>query len=331
MIAQEDKPGASGTSDAYSRPTIVGCNPWIDAFVKPMIPGCRIPPIWTTSDPIAMLREQAQDARLAVTYGGFPFDEAMIEALPALEFVQVVGAGYDGLDTAALARRGIPFATGGSSNSSDVADYAVATALALRRDLIGADDWVRSGKWWTFDRPPIRKSFSADRAGIVGLGAIGRDIAARVAAFGIPVRWWGGRDKPNEPLPRAESLIELAQWASILFVCCPSKPETKSLIDVRVLDALGPDGLFVTVARGAVTDEDALITALRCGSIMGAAIDVYWQEPTPPERWADVPNVLLSPHHAGVTHESQEQSRVDVAENIRRFFAGEKPEFLVSH
>lgn len=305
-------------------PTIIAPIPYIENFVREIIPECRIPPIWETTDPIAMLREQAADARLAVSYGGFPFDEAMIDALPSLEFVQIVGAGYDGLDMAALARRGIPFANGGDVNCGDVADYAVAMALALRRDLLFADRWVRSGGWHGNERPPVRRSFSSDRAGILGLGAIGKAVAERLAGFGISVSWWGPREKPGEALPRAASALELAQQSSILFVCCPLTPQTHRLVNREILDALGPDGLMVTVARGDVTDEDAVIDALREGRLGGAGLDVFWQEPTSPARWADVPNVILSPHHAGVSLESMANTQQGVAENIRRFFAGEE-------
>ena len=325
MTAESEIQPASG-ADA---PTIVCANPWVENFIRGIVPDCRIPPIWDAADPLALLRAEATDARLAVSYGGFAFDEAMIAALPALEFVQIVGAGYDGLDIAALARRGIPFATGGHGNSDDVADYAMAMALAARRDVLAADAWVRSGAWSGAARFPVRTSFSADRAGIVGLGGIGRAVAHRLSGFGVPVMWWGPREKPAEPLPRAESLLALAQWADILFVCCPLSAETLRLIDADVIAALGPKGVFVSVARGPVTDEEALISALREGRLAAAALDVFDPEPTTPERWAGVPNVLLSPHHAGVTVESHARSRADVAENIRRFFAGERPLHLI--
>lgn len=306
-------------------PTIVCANPWVETFIRGIVPDCRIPAIWDAADPLALLRAEARDARLAVSFGGFAFDEAMIEALPALEFVQIVGAGYDGLDTAALEKRGIPFATGGNSNSGDVADYAVAMALAARRDVLAADAWARSGRWARKGRFPIRSSFSCDRMGIVGLGGIGRAVARRLSGFDVEVMWWGPRAKPGEAAPRAESLTALAQWATILFVCCPLSAETQGLISAEVIDALGPEGLLVSVARGAVTDEEAVIAALQEGRLGGAALDVFDPEPASPERWSDVPNVLMSPHHAGVTTQSQQKSRDDVAENIRRFFAGERP------
>jgi len=310
-------------------PTIVTCNPLMEQFVRDIVPDCRIPPIWDAVDPLAMLREQAGDARLAVSFGGFPFDAAMIDTLPSLEFVQLIGAGFDGLDTAALARRGIPFANAGNANCADVADYAMSMALALRRDLFSADDWVRSGRWQRDGRPPIRRSFSSDRAGIIGLGNIGQAVARRLAGFGISVAWWGPREKAGEPLQRARSALALAEWASILFVCCPATSDTHNLIDANILDALGSNGLLVTVARGSVTDEDALLEALREGRLGGAGLDVFWQEPTPPERWAGIPNVILSPHHAGVSMESMARSSEVVAENIRRFYAGEDLKFLI--
>ena len=316
------------TANAHA-PTIVCCDRWVEAFIRGVAPECRIPAIWDAADPLALLRAQARDARLAVTYGGFPFDTAVIEALPALEFVQIIGAGYDGLDTAALAKRGVAFANSANVARGDVADYAMAMALAARRDVLAADAWARSGRWAREGRFPIRSSFSCDRAGIVGLGGIGRAIARRLSGFEVPVMWWGPRAKPGEAPPRAESLAALAQWASVLFVCCPLSTETHGLIDAGVLEALGPEGVLVSVARGAVTDEDAVIAALREGRLGAAALDVFAPEPTSPERWRDVPNVLLSPHHAGVTVQAQQRTRDDVAENIRRFFAGERPLHLI--
>ena len=316
----------TSTADA---PTIVCANPWVENFIRGIVPDCRIPAIWDAADPLTLLRAEARDARLAVSFGGFAFDAAMIDALPALAFVQIVGAGYDGLDTAALARRGIAFATGGNRNSGDVADYAMGMALAARRDILAADAWARSGRWAREGRFPIRSSFSSDRMGVVGLGGIGRAVARRLSGFDVEVMWWGPRAKPGEALPRAESLTALARWATILFVCCPLSAETHGLISADVIDALGPEGLLVSVARGAVTDEEAVIAALRQGRLGGAALDVFDPEPASPERWADVPNVLMSPHHAGVTTQSQQTSRDDVAENIRRFFAGERPLHLI--
>lgn len=310
-------------------PTIFAPIPYLERFVRDIVPNCRIPPIWNAQDPLEMLQREAGDARLAISYGGFHFSEPMIEALPSLEFVQVIGAGYDGLDISALKRRGIPFATGGDLNCGDVADYAVGMAIALRRRLLDGDRWVRSGDWIARDRPALQRSFSADRAGIVGLGSIGRAIARRLSGFDIPVTWWGPREKPAERLPRAETLLALAQQSSVLFVCCPLDDRSHHLISAEILDALGPEGLLVTVARGRVTDEDALIGALREGRVAGAGLDVFWQEPTSPERWADVPNVLLSPHQAGVSIETDFGSREVVRENIRRFFADEEPLFLV--
>jgi lactate dehydrogenase-like 2-hydroxyacid dehydrogenase len=140
--------------------------------------------------------------------------------------------------------------------------------------------------------------------GIVGLGAIGRATAERLVPFGCEIAWTGPRPKPDAPFAYNPGLLDLARWADALIVAAPLSPETKGMIDAEVLAALGPEGILVNVGRGPLVDEDALIDALRGGRLGAAALDVFEQEPTPAERWRDVPNTVLSPHTAGVTHES---------------------------
>ncbi|NDC57861.1 MAG: hypothetical protein EBZ50_03330 [Alphaproteobacteria bacterium] len=173
------------------------------------------------------------------------------------------------------------------------------------------------------ERAPHLQRLRGRKLGIVGLGAIGAAFATRAAALGLDVRWTGPRPKPDAPYPFEPDLAALAAWADVLAVCAPGGAATDKLIDAGVIAALGPDGMLINVARGSLVDEDALIDALKAGRLGSAGLDVFATEPTPPARWADVPNVTLTPHLGGATREAIMESAQLVLENLRRFFAGD--------
>jgi len=160
------------------------------------------------------------------------------------------------------------------------------------------------------------------KVGIVGLGAIGEAVARRVEAFGMTVAWWGPNTKAAA-WARAATLLQLAEDSDILVVCARAEAANRGLVSAEVIDAVGPKGLIVNVARGQLIDEDALIAALKTGRLGRAALDVFAQEPTPAERWADVPNTVLTPHTAGGTTESIPRMVAQAVENVRLFLAGE--------
>jgi lactate dehydrogenase-like 2-hydroxyacid dehydrogenase len=279
-------------------------------------------PFWEAPDPMTRLREIGPEVRLLVTYGGNPRLPALLDALPNLGCLLVSGAGYEGIDFDLLGARGIVSANNGPANSEDVADLAVGLAIAARREIIQGDRLVRDGQWVM--NGGATRSFCAMRAGIVGYGYIGKAVARRLDGFGIASRWWGPRAKPDESRPRAESLLDLARDSDLLVIACPGGEETHRIVNREVIEAVGPAGLIVTVARGSVIDEDALIAALRDGRLGAAGLDVFEKEPTPAERWADVPNVILSPHRAGISDAATNRTISVTVENIRRFLAGEE-------
>ena len=158
--------------------------------------------------------------------------------------------------------------------------------------------------------------------GVVGLGHIGRAVAKRAEAFRMAVNWWGPRPHDAE-WPRAESLLALAKASDILVVACKADESNRGLISREILEALGPDGLLVNVSRGQVVDEDALIAALKSGALGQAALDVFVEEPTDPARWADVPNLVLTPHTAGATTAGVRGMLMLLMQNLQAHFAGE--------
>jgi lactate dehydrogenase-like 2-hydroxyacid dehydrogenase len=308
--------------------TIITCDAAIAYMLRSHFPGIPFP-AWGEPDPMAALPQAGACTRVLLSYGGFHGNDRILDALPQIALVHVLGAGYDGFDPRALRDRGILLANAGDLNSDFVADHVMALALAVNRRVIEANEWVRSGQWARREFPPLR-SFSGQRAGIVGLGNIGQAVARRLAGFDMPVSWWGPREKPGEPLPRADSLLALARDSDLLVVCCIGGPDTHRLIDAEVIDALGPAGVLVSVARGSVVDEDALIAALKDGRLGSAGLDVFEEEPTPPARWAAVPNVVLTPHHGAVTKELGTMMPQALSENIHRFLAGQQVANLIT-
>ena len=182
---------------------------------------------------------------------------------------------------------------------------------------------LREGLW----QPPAplavppQKRLRGMKLGIVSLGAIGRAIALRAQTMGLEIAWYGPRAKPDSGFRYEPDLLKLANWADALAVTTPGGKATEKLIDARVIAALGDDGILINISRGSVVDEDALIAALRAGKLFGAGLDVFAQEPTPPARWAEFDNVMLTPHVGGGTRDALIGSTVNALENLRRFFA----------
>ena len=265
--------------------------------------------------------EAAHDIRVMIVAGEAALDKALIERLPNLDLLACFTSGYDGIDIDWCRERDLAVTHAPGVNHEDVADHALGLILAARRQIASGDRQVRSGGW-TAETRTITASLGGQKLGIVGLGHIGKAVADRAEAFRMAVSWWGPRPHDAE-WPRADSLLALAKASDILVVACKADETNQGLISRDILDALGPDGLLVNVSRGQVVDEDALIAALKSGSLGQAALDVFIEEPTDPNRWADVPNVVLTPHTAGATTAGVQGMLMLLMQNLQAHFAGE--------
>lgn len=265
--------------------------------------------------------EAAHDIRALIVAGEAPLDKALIEQLPNLSLIACFTAGYDGIDIEWCRSRGLPVSHAPGVNHEDVADHALGLILSARRQIVSGDRQIRSGEWKGETRN-ITASIGGQKLGIVGLGHIGKAVAKRAEAFRMTVNWWGPRPHEAE-WPRADSLLALAKASDILVVACKADESNRGLISREVLDALGSDGLLVNVSRGQVVDEDALIAALKSGALGQAALDVFIEEPTDPTRWANVPNLVLTPHTAGATTAGVQGMLVLLIQNLQAHFAGE--------
>jgi lactate dehydrogenase-like 2-hydroxyacid dehydrogenase len=261
---------------------------------------------------------RAGEIRAIVTRSNLEVPAALVERLPNLEIIATNGVGYDLIPLALAARRGIVVSNTPDVLNAAVAELCVGSLLSLLRKLPQADRYVREGRW-PGAAFPLTSSLAGKQVGIVGLGRIGKDIARRLEPFGVALAYHGRTDQRLawrfEPDLRA-----LARDVDILIVAAPGGPETTRMIDARVLDALGPRGYLVNVARGSLVDQEALLAALAEGRIAGAALDVFDAEPDIDARFFGLENVLLTPHIASATQETRAAMAQLMLDNLRSWF-----------
>ncbi len=245
----------------------------------------------------------------------------LIAKLPALEVISVMGVGYDGVDVAAAKARGVMVTHTPDVLNDDVADLAMGLMLCAARQLPQADRHVREGRWLQGPMPLARK-MSGARLGIVGMGRIGQVIAKRAQGFDMQIAYTARSAKPGLSFEYFPDPASLAARSDFLVLITPGGAGTRHMIDAKVLAALGSKGILVNVARGSVVDEEALIDALERGSLGGAALDVFADEPRVPTRLLALPQVVVAPHIGSATQATR-QAMADLAKaNLEARFAG---------
>lgn len=249
-------------------------------------------------------------------------DAALMDQCPRLEVITICGVGYDGVDVQAAKARGVPVTHTPDVLNDDVADLGLALLLAVARQLPAAHEFTRQGEWEKGPFPLTRK-LTGSRLGIVGMGRIGQAIARRAAAFDMDIRYHTRNPRTEVSYPHEPSLLALAAWADFLLVITPGGAATRHLIDAQVLQALGPNGFLINVARGSVVDESALIEALQQGVIAGAGLDVYADEPRVPAPLRALTNVVLTPHMASGTAQTRGAMSDLTLANLQAHFDGQ--------
>jgi lactate dehydrogenase-like 2-hydroxyacid dehydrogenase len=245
----------------------------------------------------------------------------LIAQLPSLEIISVFGVGYDGIDVAAARERGIAVTNTPDVLNDEVADLAIGLMLAVARKIPQADRYVREGKW-TGGPMPLARKLSGSRLGIVGLGRIGLAIARRAEAFDLSIAYTSRTEKAGSHYRYVPSAEALAAEVDFLVVITPGGAATRKLIDAKVLQALGKDGYLINVARGSVVDETALIEALQNGTIAGAGLDVFENEPNVPAALLALDNVVVTPHVGSATWQTRQAMADRAFGNLAAHFAG---------
>ncbi|MES2032999.1 MAG: 2-hydroxyacid dehydrogenase [Pseudomonadota bacterium] len=306
--------------DTATQPVLLLSHEMLSPMQAALEPTYRVVKLWEHPDRLVFLEGAGREVQAIVHAGEIKLSNDFLAGMPRLGLIANVSVGYDGVDVPWCRAHGIAVTHSHGQNAEDVADHAVGAFLAAWRGIVTGDQTVRAGRWTHADRMRPRPALAGRKAGIVGLGHIGAAIANRVEAFGLSVAWWGPNPKPDANWPMAQSLLALARDSDVLFVACRGDAANHHLISRAVIEAVGTRGCLVNVARGSVVDEDALIAALKDGTLGMAALDVFETEPTPAARWADVPNTVLTPHIAGGTLESIPKMVGQALENLRRFF-----------
>lgn len=254
-----------------------------------------------------------------------PLTAELMDRLPNLQIISSLGVGYDLIDVAAARARGIVVTHTPDVLNADVANYALLLLLAASRDLLAQDDFVRSGRWAEGGRAQLTNTLEGATLGIVGLGRIGRVLAKKLEIFGGPILYHGRSAQPDVPYEHCPDLVEMAARCDALILLLPGGAGTHRIVNAQVLEALGPGGILVNVARGSVVDQPALIAALEAGRLGRAALDVFDDEPNVPQALRDNDRVLLSPHAASATVETRTAMFDLTADNLIAWFRDGAP------
>jgi lactate dehydrogenase-like 2-hydroxyacid dehydrogenase len=268
------------------------------------------------------LAERAGDIRVLVTSGRAGVDADLIGALPKLEAIVNIGAGVDSIDLAAAKRRGIGVSNTPDVLSDTVADTALGLILMTLRRFGAADRYVRAGRWERDGPFPYSRDVSGLQVGILGLGRIGSAIASRLLGFDCAIAYHNRHRIDGSPYRYAESAQELAESVDILVVATTGDRKAHNLVSRGVLEALGPDGYLINIARGSVVDQDALVELLVGGGLAGAGLDVFTDEPHVPAELFDLDNVVLFPHIGSATGRTRTAMALLAIRNLDSFLAG---------
>jgi lactate dehydrogenase-like 2-hydroxyacid dehydrogenase len=331
IVGSDNKPNKSklGDGDMTSqtegdgdvRPDVLVLSTLPDWDMEPLAAQFRLLTSADAPDRTALIA-RASAVRAIAAPGHRGADAALMDALPALEIIANYGVGVDGIDLEAARQRGIRVTNTPDVLTGDVADLAIALALAAMREIPRADAHVRGGGWAKGNLPLARR-FHGCKLGIVGLGRIGAAIAKRAAAFDCTIGYFNRSPQPAAPYKAFPTIEALADWSDVLVVTVAGGAGTRALIDTAVLQALGPQGYLVNVSRGSTVDEPALLDALEGQAIAGAALDVFLNEPNIDARFKALPNVVLLPHHGSATVETRRAMGQLMRDNLTAHFAGQ--------
>ncbi len=272
------------------------------------------------NDKAALLAAEGARVRGLVQAGGTVTPTTLLDQLPKLEIISVFGVGYDGVPVAYCKQRGLKVTNTPDVLTDDVADVALGLILMTGRGFVRLNRFVQAGGWEKRG-PELTTKLGGRKVGILGLGRIGKAIAARVTAMGMKVAYTG-RKPQNVPYEYVRELKSLAAGVDFLVVSCPGGEDTRDIVDAEVLAALGKKGTLVNIARGSIVDEPALVAALKAGVIKGAGLDVFAHEPHIPPELMTMDNVVLLPHVGSATRETRQAMGDLCKANLDAYFSG---------
>ena len=315
-------PTALPFAPTRAHPVLLVITPFPPELLEPLATRFDVVRWKDLPDPQAFLAARGKDVEALITSGVAGIPPGMAQHLSGLALIACNGVGYDAIDMQWARDRKVAVSNTPDVLSTDVADLALALLLGVFRQLPAADRFVREGAWIR-GAMPLGRRLAGTRIGILGLGRIGRLIAQRCVAFDTTVAYSGRQRQDGVAHDYFASAEALAQWADVLIAATPGGAETRHLVSATVLDALGPTGVLINVARGSVVDEDALVASLQSGRIAGAGLDVFASEPQVPDALRALPNVVLTPHIASATVQTRRAMAELVIANLLAHSRGE--------
>jgi lactate dehydrogenase-like 2-hydroxyacid dehydrogenase len=308
-----------------SRTDILMTAPMMPIVIDALDKAFTLHRLWEQPDKEAFLKETGPRIRGVATSTLFGrVDADLLDRLPGLEIVSSFGVGYDNVDAAEAARRNIVVTNTPGVLDDEVADLTLGLLLATLRKIPQADRHLREGKWLETSFP-LSATLRDRKVGIIGLGRIGKAIAKRLSGFDVSIAYHGRTQQDDVAHAYHPTVTGLAEASDVLIVITPGGASTRHLIDAEVLKALGPNGVLINVARGTVVDEQALIDALKSGTILSAGLDVYEDEPRVPQELIDLEHVVLLPHIASASVHTRNAMGKLVADNLISWFDGKGP------
>ncbi|CDZ73473.1 Hydroxyphenylpyruvate reductase [Neorhizobium galegae bv. orientalis] len=279
--------------------------------------------LYEAEDRDAFVQDHADGIRAIATRGELGASAELIARLPKLEIVSVYGVGYDAVNLDACRARGIRVTNTPDVLTNDVADLGVAMMLVQSRGMIGAERWVMDGSWVEKGLYPLKRRVWGRRAGVLGLGRIGFEVAKRLKGFDMDIAYSDVAEKPfADGMTFIADPVELARHSDFLFVALAASTVTRHIVSRNVIAALGSEGMLINISRASNIDEEALLEALESGALGSAALDVFEAEPKLDPRFLKLDNVLVQPHHASGTIETRKAMGKLVRDNLAAHFAG---------
>ena len=301
--------------------TLVLMCPLLPSVMEKLESGHQVHRYWEADDQGALLESVKSQCTGVVTDGGHGVDAAVLQQLPNVKMVGVFGVGVDAVDLEYCREHKIAVSNTPDVLSDDVADMAIALALAVSRQLVVGDAYARAGRWSKEGAMPLTRRVMGKRAGIFGMGSIGNALAKRLEGFGMQISYCNRSKREDSGYDYVGSVEDLAKGVDYLFITASATADSVGAVNARVLDALGSDGYLINVSRGTLVDEPVLAEYLQQNKIAGAGLDVFAHEPNIPPSLFTLDNVVLQPHNASGTWETREAMGQLVLDNLTAFFA----------
>jgi lactate dehydrogenase-like 2-hydroxyacid dehydrogenase len=307
-----------------TKPDLLMTGPMMPMIQEQLAQRFTVHKLWEAEDQEALLRQVAPSVVAIATGSHVPTDAALMGRFPGLKIVSSFGVGYDAVDAVWAGQNGIVVTNTPDVLNEEVADTALGLLLCTMRELPQVDRYLRAGKW--LEKPyPLTSTLRDRKVGILGLGRIGKAIAKRLEAFGVPVVYHGRSEQKDVAYRYYASLTDMAKDVNVLMIVAPGGASTNKIVNKEVLEALGPDGIVINVGRGTVVDEQALVEALKTKTIRSAGLDVFEDEPRVPADLIAMDHVVLFPHVGSASIHTRRGMAQLVVDNLVSWLDGKGP------